>query len=474
MSAQKPGCYMRYGGTTTLVSGGSYTPPDQIEHPVELDALHPTAKQVVFDAAQTLNYEDHDGTGPDVYQWYYGKTILSSQGPSQPYFPPPDPAEFLAFAPVHLGVVFFSTAERLLPEDTDTSPDIYERELESPDQTHIYRSAGGTTRSESLSLRAISGPYAPTFHAVSRDGSRVLFTTAEQLVDEDTDSSVDLYERFGGYTTRLLSAGQINGNGPFDFTARGDGERPLFTTSEQLVPGDTDSEPDLYERIAGRTHLLSTGKPAPPAPVFQGSEPASPANVNDPAIRGAAEQSTTVELFSTPSCSGSPLASGSAAEFASPGLTVHVSDNSTSSFYARATDSNENTGPCSDAFAYVEDSTPPAAPVLSSIDPAGPANDNAPRIKGSAGGETTVRIFGAPACAGKEVGDGSAADLAGAGITATVADDTKTTFSANATDAAGNLSACAGSLTYLEDSTPPETRIEAGPGPRTKRRRATF
>ena len=52
------------------------------------------------------------------------------------------------------------------------------------------------------------------------------------------------------------------------------------------------------------------------------------------------------------------MAQGSAAAFASPGITASVPDNTTTAFRARATDAAGNISACSGAFTYVEDSTP--------------------------------------------------------------------------------------------------------------------
>ncbi len=57
-------------------------------------------------------------------------------------------------------------------------------------------------------------------------------------------------------------------------------------------------------------------------------------------------------------CTGAAAASGSAAAFASPGLTVSVGDDSTTTFYATATDAAGNAIGCStSSITYVEDST---------------------------------------------------------------------------------------------------------------------
>ena len=66
-----------------------------------------------------------------------------------------------------------------------------------------------------------------------------------------------------------------------------------------------------------------------------------------------------MRLFKTAGCTGgTAVAQGSAAKFASPGITASVADNTTTAFRARAVDAAGNLSPCSGAFNYVEDSTP--------------------------------------------------------------------------------------------------------------------
>jgi len=100
----------------------------------------------------------------------------------------------------------------------------------------------------------------------------------------------------------------------------------------------------------------------PDAPVDLSTTPASPANDNAPRITGTAEPGSTVEVFTTDDCSGTPVATGTAADFATPGLTATVPDNSTTTFYATATDA-EGTSECSTSnVTYREDSTRPPQP----------------------------------------------------------------------------------------------------------------
>ena len=197
------------------------------------------------------------------------------------------------------------------------------------------------------------------------------------------------------------------------------------------------------------------------APALTGTSPASPANDNNPEIVGSAQSGTTVNLFTNSSCTGSPVASDTAANFASPGITVSVADNTTTTFYAAATDGS-NTSACSSTRAtsgsvtYVEDSSPPAAPSSLSVSPTSPANDNDPVISGAAESGSTVRLYTNSTCTSAVAASGSASEFASPGLTVPVADNTSTTFRATATDAAGNTSPCSSSsVTYVEDTIPP-------------------
>ena len=68
-----------------------------------------------------------------------------------------------------------------------------------------------------------------------------------------------------------------------------------------------------------------------------------------------------VKLYKTAGCTGTQVAQGTAAKFASPGITVSVPDNSTTSFRAKARDAAGNVSPCSNA-----------APIRRGLDPVRP------------------------------------------------------------------------------------------------------
>ena len=116
----------------------------------------------------------------------------------------------------------------------------------------------------------------------------------------------------------------------------------------------------------GRQH-----RPDPRQPVVHGrhdgargtqltdTDPNSPANDNNPEVKGSAEAGSTVRIYATADCSGTPLASGAANELSSTGLTVNVADDRTTSLRATARDAAGNDSACSSALDYTEDSTPP-------------------------------------------------------------------------------------------------------------------
>jgi hypothetical protein len=104
---------------------------------------------------------------------------------------------------------------------------------------------------------------------------------------------------------------------------------------------------------------------APPAPSIKATSPNSPANENQPLVRGFAEAPSTIVLYTAAGCSGSPIASGAASPFHFPGLPVSVLDNTTTTFRATATDAAGNTSACSGPWRYVEDSIPPQTTIVS-------------------------------------------------------------------------------------------------------------
>ena len=291
------------------------------------------------------------------------------------------------------------------------------------------------------------------------------------------------------------------------------------------------------------TQAFEVDTAAPAAPTLAATVPASPANDNSPKVQGAAPAGSTVRLYTSADCSGTPTATGTAAELGGAGITVSVPDDSNTTIYATATTPADNTSGCStSSVTYSEDSTAPettiqtgptgltndptptftfssepgasfecsiddgsadfgpcsgpgdahtpaanlpdgsytfrvratdqalntdptpatqafevdtaapAAPTLAATVPASPANDNSPKVQGAAPAGSTVRLYTSADCSGTPTATGTAAELGGAGITVTVADNSTTAFRATATDAVNNTSPCSAPLSYTEQS----------------------
>jgi hypothetical protein len=145
--------------------------------------------------------------------------------------------------------VYFQTAESLTPDDTDGGyQDVYERF----NGTTTLVSAGG------------NGAFDAHYSGCSADGSHVFFETNEQLAPTDTDTTQDVYDRFGGTTTQV-SQGAIGGNAlqdAFFIFNSADGNKVFFESYEQLTTNDTDAGfRDVYQRTlsSSTTSLISIG-----------------------------------------------------------------------------------------------------------------------------------------------------------------------------------------------------------------------
>src|SRR6478735_6159147 len=129
--------------------------------------------------------------------------------------------------------------------------------------------------------------------------------------------------------TSLLSPGRLNGsgpysgNGPFDAQlqgASGDGAVTFLVTEEQLTGEDSDVGKDVYMHAGGGTLLVSRANDAeleaelaPPGPVLKSTDPESPNAATSIRVIGAEPvEGATIKLYSSPTCTGQPVATGTA------------------------------------------------------------------------------------------------------------------------------------------------------------------
>jgi hypothetical protein len=215
------------------------------------------------------------------------------------------------------------------------------------------------------------------------------------------------------------------------------------------------------------TGLVTVDTPGtdPTTPCLDGTTPDSPANDNNPKIFGSADAGSTVTLYTDASCT-TQVGTGTASEFAAPGIAVDpVPDNSSTTYWAKATDASMNPSACSSTLGtaeasetYVEDSIPPAPSVDSG--PTGLTNDRTPTFSFSATDAVPPISFECSIDAGTP----NFGTCSGPGNTDTPASplsDGPYTFRVRATDAAGNSAEATRS--FQVDATPPSVSIENGP-----------
>ena len=102
----------------------------------------------------------------------------------------------------------------------------------------------------------------------SDDARRIVIRTAEKLTSADTDGQFDLYGLGGGPPVKVTP-----GNGGYEARIAGvsaDGGTVVFTTQERLTPDDTDTRADAYRVAGGSIAKVSAGN-SPDHPV--GDEP---------------------------------------------------------------------------------------------------------------------------------------------------------------------------------------------------------
>jgi sugar lactone lactonase YvrE len=256
----------------------------------------------------------------------------------------------------------------------------------------------------------------------------------------DVDSRGELYfsDEVNHRIRRVDGAGVINRAAGATSTGgfAGDGGSALTATLNS--PYGLVIEPDGDVKFADgdnyRVRRIER-QAAPGAPTLTSVTPAGPANDNTINVKGTTESGFTVSLYSNSSCSGTAVATGTSTDFASPGLAVTVADNSTTTFYAKATDSFASVSGCSQSsVTYVEDSAAPAGTIGTS--PTTPGSGRSPSWSFSAEAGAT---FQCQLARGGTIISAFAACTSPKSYDLTGQVDGTYTFSVRATDTAGNV-----------------------------------
>ena len=311
--------------------------------------------RVFFETSEKLVGADEDTSANDLYERVDDETFLVSTGPAGG--DAELPASLVWISPDESSdAVFFGTDEQLTGADGDAVQDVYSRE-------------GTTTTLLSVGPITGNGPFDSSFAGASDDGAHLFVVTSEKLVPADTDSAQDVYDIVSG-AIALVSTGPLAGGSSIDAglpsgAVATDGSHAFFTTEERTTEADLDAELDVYDHFSGGTLLASTGNFAPlgpPTPSQLGTDPSSPGSSLTPRVKGQSDPNTAIKIYTTPDCSGAPVATGDQVELGGTGIQVTVGEGSTTSFRATATDANGDTSPCSAATSYTQQSSPPPPP----------------------------------------------------------------------------------------------------------------
>lgn len=238
------------GTVTEHVSDRVANPAGDLEKNAFSTVASADGSRDIFNTNEALTADDNDTNTFDLYGRVGGVTSLLTDRIDNPTFDSSVFAANFAAASSDATHLFFTTEESLVAADTDS------------DHTDLYERFGSTTTLVSDRIKDnsdapvdLASGFGSTF--ASSDGSRVFFTTVEQLVAGDIDNAVDVYERSGG-VTRLVSdspADQAK-----DATTAGitpDGAHVYVATTEALVPEDGDGAQDIYDFSGGTFALLS-------------------------------------------------------------------------------------------------------------------------------------------------------------------------------------------------------------------------
>jgi CSLREA domain-containing protein len=157
-------------------------------------------------------------------------------------------------------------------------------------------------------------------------------------------------------------------NGTCASTALGTASNTVFAATGINAPGPfaVNTSTAFTAQAAYGTATSACSSPfnyqrRPALPTLTSTNPASGGDNNNPKVIGTATASSTVNIYKGAGCTGPVAGTGSAATLAGAGIPVSVPDNSTTSFYAKATGVG-GTSDCSAPLSYTEVTPPPPAP----------------------------------------------------------------------------------------------------------------
>jgi hypothetical protein len=220
--------YENFNGVTRLVSGGPTDQKSGVDYDIGVQPESGYRADMARNGVMYFTSPDHllsDDTddGLDVYRWAEGALSLVTQG---------------------------DTHTSLIGISDDAARVLY---YKFPERSFWEHSSGGET------LR-VPGSAVPSFLDLSGDGSHVFFTTYAGLVPEDVDNSNDYYVQSAAGIKLLTRGDSSTFHGGRIAESSRDGRKLFIDTDEALVPSDQSSY-DFYEidTATGVARRVSTG-----------------------------------------------------------------------------------------------------------------------------------------------------------------------------------------------------------------------
>jgi hypothetical protein len=299
------------------------------------------AGQAAVEGAENLYMYDRAGTGEHMK--FIGD-LCSGSGmsgsvadPRCPQSPSAvDEAPEAQMAPADGRYMIFSTYARLDSGDTDEAQDVYRYDAETGALARI--SIGGDGYGEDGNATDANAAFPITYHgfpsqtitfasfadfhkvtAISENGERVFFTTTEALVPQDTNGQEDVYEWENGRVS-LISDG-VAPNGSKFVSATPSGDDVVFITADQLTWQDGDTTHDAYDARVDGGFPMPAAAASCSGEACQGSPPTAgaPPTPGSGTLTGAGNISTESSAGSS-----SPLTVSATKTVAGPGGALSV------------------------------------------------------------------------------------------------------------------------------------------------------
>jgi hypothetical protein len=325
--------------------------------------------------------------------------------------------------------------------------------------------AAGNTSGSSSALQVVVdavAPNAPVITGFSPDSnvSGDGVTSANQITltgTAEANSVVKIYD--GGTLIKTLTA---NGSGAWSFTTDAlSNAIHSFTATATDAAGNTGTSSSALQ--------VRVDTVAPNAPVITGFSPDTNVSgdgitsANQLTLTGTAEAGSTVKIYDGATLIKTLTADGSGAwSFVTNTLT-----NATHSFTATATDAAGNTSGSSSALQVTVDSVVPSAPVITGFSPDtnvtgdGITSANQLTLTGTAAAGATVKVYDGATLIKTLTADGNGAWS----FTTNTLTNATHSFTATATDAAGNTSGSSQALQVVVDAAAPNAPVITGFSP---------